>query len=74
MRPLAVLYTIAAFICGASAFAQSYPDRPIRWVVTFPPSGPTDAIGSTSAELEIFMRVETERWKKVIGSAGIKAE
>src|SRR5450759_5360433 len=42
---------IIAVLCGAwllalshSAFAQGYPSKPIRWIVTYPPGGPTDVV------------------------------
>jgi tripartite-type tricarboxylate transporter receptor subunit TctC len=35
---------------GLSAFAQGYPDRPVRFVIPFPASGPTDIIGRLIAE------------------------
>ncbi len=28
-------------------FAQTYPVRPIRWIVTYPPGGPTDVVART---------------------------
>src|SRR6185295_5946597 len=27
-----------------AAFAQVYPSRPIRWIIDFPPGGPSDAL------------------------------
>ena len=39
-------------LCSSVAAAQSYPNRPIRWIVTYPPGGPTDAVARTvGAEL-----------------------
>lgn len=41
---------LAATAFTAPALAQSYPDRPVTLVVTYPPGGPTDAIGRIVAE------------------------
>ena len=38
----AVLLMFAAL--GSPAHAQDYPSRPIRWIVPFPPGGPTDTL------------------------------
>jgi tripartite-type tricarboxylate transporter receptor subunit TctC len=45
-RALAVL---AALACPTFAFAQSYPNKPIRFILPFPPGGPTDIAGRTIA-------------------------
>ncbi len=34
----------------ASAYAQSYPAKPIRFIIPFPPGGPTDLMGRTAAD------------------------
>lgn len=44
MKAVAALCALAAFSSGLCVFAQSYPVKPIRWIVTFPPGGPTDVI------------------------------
>ena len=41
--------TLAA-LGGRRAFAQSYPVRPIRWVVGYPPGGTTDVLARLIAE------------------------
>jgi tripartite-type tricarboxylate transporter receptor subunit TctC len=42
MRVLAVFFALV--LSGASAFAQTYPNKPVRVVVGFAPGGPTDVI------------------------------
>ena len=39
-----------AFACLANAHAQSYPAKPIRFIIPFPPGGPTDLMGRTAAD------------------------
>jgi len=57
---------ISAYVVGAAqlmaldVMAQSYPTRPIRWIVTYPPGGPTDVVArSIGAKL-------TEAWGQQI--------
>lgn len=61
---------LASLVTGPVA-AQNYPSRPIRWIVTYPPGGPTDAVArAVGAKL-------TEAWGQQIvidnraGAAGI---
>src|SRR5689334_9349052 len=42
---------IAAIIASASGFAaETYPSKPVRWIVPFPPGGGTDVISRTLAQ------------------------
>jgi tripartite-type tricarboxylate transporter receptor subunit TctC len=40
----------AATLAAPFAFAQSWPDQPIRWIVPYPPGGGTDVIARSVAE------------------------
>ena len=42
MRPMKWVAVIAAMIVAQAAWAQSWPSKPIRMVVAFPPGGSTD--------------------------------
>ena len=53
------LFGLAA-ACALSAAAQSYPDRPIRMVVGFPPGGAADLVARAMAQ-----RV-TEQWRQQV--------
>ena len=43
IRPVAVLITAAALAAG-TCHAQSYPSKPIRWIVPYTPGGITDTV------------------------------
>ena len=40
----------AAFVCGAASAQESYPNRPIRMIVAYPPGGGTDIVGRLMAQ------------------------
>ena len=39
-----------ALACIANAHAQNYPAKPIRFIIPFPPGGPTDLMGRTAGD------------------------
>ena len=45
-RALLIALALAAPLCGA----QSYPSRPVRFVITYPPGGTTDFVGRPVAQ------------------------
>jgi tripartite-type tricarboxylate transporter receptor subunit TctC len=47
---LPALLLLATLLVPASAFAQGYPNRPVRLVVPFPAGGPADALGRVLAD------------------------
>ena len=47
---LTLLALLALFAATAPALAQSYPAKPIRFIIPFPPGGPTDLMGRTAAD------------------------
>jgi tripartite-type tricarboxylate transporter receptor subunit TctC len=44
LRFKVLLGLVGAFALSAQASAQDYPNKPIRWIVPFPPGGPTDTL------------------------------
>ncbi len=48
MHALLRVIAIVVFACGASApYAADYPDKPIRWIIDFPPAGVSDIMTRT---------------------------
>ena len=45
-----LLVLLAAALLSAAVQAQEYPSRPIRFIVPFPPGGPTDLLGRSIAQ------------------------
>ena len=41
---------IACIACAPAAYAQSYPAKPLRFIIPFPPGGPTDIMGRMAAD------------------------
>lgn len=47
---LATMGALAAATYAPATFAQSYPNRPVRVVIPYPPGGPTDIVGRIVAQ------------------------
>ncbi|HYH42613.1 MAG TPA: tripartite tricarboxylate transporter substrate binding protein, partial [Burkholderiales bacterium] len=50
MKVSAAVIGILVSIASSCAFAQSYPSRPVRLVITYPPGGTTDFVGRPVAQ------------------------
>jgi tripartite-type tricarboxylate transporter receptor subunit TctC len=58
-RLLAIVFSGLALVVAGQAFSQSYPTRPIRMVIPFPPGGNVD----------VFARVLYQEVEKVLGQS-----
>lgn len=45
-----LLPAVTATLLSCAAFAQSYPGKPVRFIIPFPPGGPTDIMGRLAAD------------------------
>ncbi len=64
MNPIQRLFAVAiaatSFAAAAPAWAQAFPDRPVRLIVPFPPGGATDALARLMGDKL------AERWKQPV--------
>lgn len=45
-----LMLSLAATVLAGPAWADTWPSRPIKWIVPFPPGGPTDILSRTVAQ------------------------
>ena len=78
MLVLARLAAIGLVLCAvtAPAAAQGYPNRPIKWIISFPPGGSTDVVAramQTSLEKRLGQPVVIENRGGAGGNIGVDA-
>jgi tripartite-type tricarboxylate transporter receptor subunit TctC len=66
-----VVAALLAAFASTAALAQTYPVKPIRWIVPFPPGGGNDTIARRVAQK---LSAAVARWAKVIKTANIELE
>jgi tripartite-type tricarboxylate transporter receptor subunit TctC len=49
-RRRSLMLSLATTVLASSAWADTWPSRPIKWIVPFPPGGPTDILSRTVAQ------------------------
>ena len=49
-RRRTLMLSLAATVLASPAWAETWPSRPIKWIVPFPPGGPTDILSRTVAQ------------------------
>ena len=45
VRPLVFVFGLVAVLLGSAVFAETYPSKPVRLIVTYPPAGSSDLMG-----------------------------
>jgi tripartite-type tricarboxylate transporter receptor subunit TctC len=50
LRRSTLLLSLAATLLASPVWAQTWPSRPIKWIVPFPPGGPTDIFSRAVAQ------------------------
>jgi tripartite-type tricarboxylate transporter receptor subunit TctC len=60
MKARSTVIVFAFIACSSAALAQSFPTKPVRLVVPFPPGGATDLVGRTLGQKL------TESWKQQV--------
>src|SRR5690554_3375893 len=64
-----------SFAMGATAVAAAYPEKPIKWVVGFPPGGGTDSLARTiGAELSVELDAQVVVENKAGAAGSIAAQ
>jgi tripartite-type tricarboxylate transporter receptor subunit TctC len=71
-RPVTV-FTLWILFPGTAA-AQSWPSRPLRYIVPFPPGAFNDTLARTPEHFSSFLKREVERRARVVREANIKAD
>lgn len=69
-----ILAALALIIGASQAWAQAYPNRPVKVIVAFAPATTSDIIGSTPEDTDRHLCDEVAKWGAVVRAANIKAE
>ena len=79
-RLVAGTFSVAMTVLGAGVVCgQDYPNKPIRWILPYPPGGATDLIAqglepasSSPAEFSRYIAAEVAKWSGVIKETGAR--